>query len=80
MLLCVKLTGKGKELVHGVCKRSFKRSWWEMGWLERNLIKGLKTTATDGKFDEGWRGRAGGSCPRGFEGTFSAKKLPPNPP
>lgn len=53
MVLCVKLTGKGKELVHSVCKCSFKRSWWEMGWLERNLIKGLKTTATDGKFDKG---------------------------
>lgn len=53
MLLCEELTGKGKELVCGLFKRSFKRSWWEMGWLEGNLIKALQATATDGNIDKG---------------------------
>lgn len=53
MLLCEVLTAKGKELVHGLLKCSIKRSWWEMGWLEGNLIKALKATATNGKFDKG---------------------------
>lgn len=53
MLLCEELTGKGKELVHGLLKCSFKRSWWERGWLEGNLIKALQATAMDGKFDKG---------------------------
>lgn len=53
MLLCEELTGKGKELVRGLLKCSFKRSWWEMGCLDGNLIKALQATATDENFGKG---------------------------